>query len=181
MQGQGKTVGKRTSIRATVPAQADLSPRARIYSLCSVVHTMSAMGLAVLPGAQASRYLSIKCYFTKTTGRREPTTTLGKHILRGCGPRPETNSTPLGVAGSRLFVQCHQRTGRPCPAMAELSPHRTERQALLDKDTPSMAKYNSRVGRARLANQHARNQAHRFDNHSHQPQLRLESDTPLRE
>ena len=43
--------------------------------------------------------------------------------------------------------------------MAELSPHRTERQALLDKDAPSMAKYNSRVGRARLANLNARNQA----------------------
>ena len=46
-------------------------------------------------------------------------------------------------------------------AMAELSPHRMERQALLAKDapTPSMAKYAARVGRARQANQNARNQA----------------------
>ena len=45
--------------------------------------------------------------------------------------------------------------------MAEFSQHRTdERQALLDKnEEPSMAKYNSRVGRARVANQNARNQA----------------------
>jgi hypothetical protein len=30
-----KPVGKRRSIIATVPAHGDLSPRARIYSLCS--------------------------------------------------------------------------------------------------------------------------------------------------
>ena len=44
--------------------------------------------------------------------------------------------------------------------MAESQHCEDERQALLDKDAPSMAKYNSRVGRARMANQNARNQAH---------------------
>ena len=31
----GEPVGKRSSIIATVPAHGDLSPRARIHSLCS--------------------------------------------------------------------------------------------------------------------------------------------------
>jgi hypothetical protein len=31
----GEPVGKRSSIIATVPAHSDLSPRARIHSLCS--------------------------------------------------------------------------------------------------------------------------------------------------
>ena len=74
-------------------------------------------------------------------------------------------------------------------AMAEVSPHGTERQALLvamkgcdrpcplpaaiqallakDAPAPSMAKYTSRVGRARQANQNARNQAHSQATHTH--------------
>ena len=51
--------------------------------------------------------------------------------------------------------------------MAESQHCEDERQALLDKDAPSMAKYNSRVGRARMANQNARNQAHA--SHSREP------------
>ena len=65
----------------------------------------------------------------------------------------------LGVAGSRLFILSHAE--KLVCAMAELSQHCTdERQALLDNDEPSIAKYNSRVGRARMANQNARTQAH---------------------
>ena len=35
VEAVGEPVGKRISIIATVPAHGDLSPRARIYSLCS--------------------------------------------------------------------------------------------------------------------------------------------------
>ena len=45
--------------------------------------------------------------------------------------------------------------------MAESEHCEDERPALVDKDAPSMAKYNSRVGRARMANQNARDQAPR--------------------
>ena len=81
-----------------------------------------------------------------------------------CGAKTITKgslTTAAGVAGSRLFIhfQSHEKKVG-VHQMAESQHCEDERQALLDKDAPSMAKYNSRVGRARMANQNARNQAH---------------------